>query len=188
MLGRLAYLAVALAATPAADSHAESGTDRETRAKVRRLKAERRDALKKALALRIAQYREGFNGRGTTGAELARVSRMLLKAELEEAAKPAERLTAYALHLAVAKLVERIARAGVKADAGERADAELARADRLQAEADWLKAGGRDLAVEVVGKGIRTGEADKELLRAVAGLATHLDRALKEKGGKDRDD
>jgi hypothetical protein len=40
----------------------------------------------------------------------------------------------------------------------------------------------------MLGKGIRTAKADKELARAIASLSAHFDRQPKEKGGKERGD
>jgi hypothetical protein len=194
MLAAAVYLGLALTAALAPESRSDPGLDKATREKIRQLTVRRCNALKKALALRIGEYREGFDGRGATHDELARVSRMLLKAELDLATKPAERVTAHALHLEMMKLVEKIAAAEVEkiapAEPGsdEKADVVLARAARLDAEAGWLAAGGKNSGAEMVDKGIRNSGADRELIRAVGDLAEHLGRRPKDRGGKDRDD
>ena len=128
------------APTPSRDSGAK--LDKETLAKIRKLQLERRDELKKAMT---ALEEEFLAGRGTLDI-LLKTSRLLLQAELDVATTAAQRVAAHAAHLRITKRIEKVTRARHEAGRAKQADTHQARAARLEAEIDWLKAGGREKA------------------------------------------
>jgi hypothetical protein len=106
---------------------------------VKALLKERRDLLKTAV---LARSQELAAGRGTL-APLLHVSRELLKAELELATTPAERVAAHESHFnAMRKAEEQVKRAY---DVGlmKAADYHEMRAARLEAEIGLRRAGGK---------------------------------------------
>jgi hypothetical protein len=114
--------------------------DRETKAKIRKLLLKRRDALKKEVKARTAEFEAG---RGTLDILLS-ASKRLLKAELELADRAAQRIAAHKAYLDTTK---KIADWGQESyDAGRLKEADLQQmiAARLAAEIGWLRAGGKE--------------------------------------------
>jgi hypothetical protein len=144
MLARLAGLGLVLALAAGAHAQPAAKLDAATQAKIRKLQSERRDELRKAVRFRAFQVKAG---EGTPQAVIM-AAQALLEAELELASSAAERVTAHAVHLEVARYVEKITETFFKAGVVQRAENHLARAARLKAEVGWLKAGGKDTKKE----------------------------------------
>jgi hypothetical protein len=113
--------------------------DKATQEKVRELLKERRDVLRKALEARQQAYRAG---RGTWEG-VVKVSRRLLGAELDLAGGQAERVAAYQSHLDRVRKLEEVTKALYEAGQVDFAEMQLARAARLKAEVEFLRAGGK---------------------------------------------
>jgi RNA polymerase sigma factor (sigma-70 family) len=126
-----------LANTPKTDKDKADAT---TSARIRKLQVERRDTLKKELETRQQEFRVG---RATIDTYLETSSR-LLEAELDLATTAQQRIAAHAAHLKLAKDAEE--NTAIRHNAGQLKLADLyqARAARMKAEIDWLKAGGKD--------------------------------------------
>jgi hypothetical protein len=108
-------------------------------AKVKALLEERRDALRKVVKARMAEFDAG---RGTL-ALLLDYSARLLQAELETAGRRADRIAAHQAHLGRMKKCEEQVSAWYRAGRVTFADYHSARAARLDAEIGWLRAGGK---------------------------------------------
>src|SRR5262249_51160014 len=124
----------------AAGGKEEAKPDAATLAKIRKLQLERLAVLKKAIAARQEEFRAGR----TTLADLVKPSRQLLEAELELATTARQRIKAHAEHLRLMKEADKVTAAGYAAGQVRASDYFRARAARLKAEIDWLKAGGKD--------------------------------------------
>jgi hypothetical protein len=153
MLARIVCLGVVLSLAGSTFAAPEVKLDAATQAKIRKLQTERRDELKKALRWRVFQLKGGQ----TVPKEVMADAESLFDAELALATSAAERLTAHAVHLVVAKELERMTESFVKAGlpGGLVVDLSVVRAARLKAEIAWLKAGGKDLDKEVKGTPVK---------------------------------
>ncbi len=189
MRARLLGLGLALGLAAGATAAQEVKLDAATKAKIRKLQLERRDALKKTLLGRLQHYSfappEPVRGiPPVTLDELLRVSRKLLKAELAAAMKPEERVAAHAFHLEMMKGAQRrtqhLATSGGFAS---KTDIESVRAARLKAEIQWLKAGGKDSGKEM--KRGRDSKVDSDLARAISMAFAAPDRSSKDKKPKE---
>jgi hypothetical protein len=129
--------AVPLAETPKTDKDKPGAA---TRDRIRKLQVERRDALKAEVE---ARQQEFDAGRGTLES-LLKTSGFLLEAELDLATTAQQRIAAHAAHLKLAKEIEENTEARYNAGQVKVADLYQARAARMKAEIDWLKAGGKD--------------------------------------------
>jgi outer membrane protein TolC len=118
--------------------------DKATLAQVRKLQEKRRDLLRDALEGREKLYQRG-------SAELGGVieaSKRLLAAELDLAAKDAERVAAHEKHLENARALVELAKARQQAARGTKVDVLDAQAVALEAEIGLLKAGGKPKKAE----------------------------------------
>jgi hypothetical protein len=106
---------------------------------VKKLLKERRDALTKAAEARWQEFAVGVG----TQASLVNVSRELLKAELELAARPADRVAAHERHFNLMRKVEKTAKEGHDTGRVKDANYQEARAARLEAEVGLRPAGGK---------------------------------------------
>jgi outer membrane protein TolC len=122
-------LLLALAADP----------DPKADAEIAKLQKERVKVLREAVRSTKAEYEAG---RVTTD-YLALVARDLLQAELELAAKPAERIAARQAYLALTVEVHKLSEAKFAAGHLTRSDLALAQAARLKAEIDLRREGGK---------------------------------------------
>jgi hypothetical protein len=134
---------LAVGATPAPVT-AEPALDKETLAQVRKLQEKRRDVLREALVGREKLYQ---GGRAELGG-VVEASKRLLAAELDLAAKDAERIAAHERHLEKARALVEFAKARKQAALGTEADVLDARALALEAEIGLLKAGGKPKKTE----------------------------------------
>jgi outer membrane protein TolC len=134
------YLGMVLAFAADADAEPAEKPDAKTQERIKKLLTERRDTLKKAVDAR----KEEFEAGRITLDEMLGVAKKFLQAELDLATKPAERLAAYEEFLKVAKESEEILKTKYEAGRASQVDYFLAKAARLEAEAGWLKAGGKD--------------------------------------------
>jgi hypothetical protein len=108
--------------------------------KIRKLQFQLRDLLKTALKARELEL---LAGRATV-TDMMALSEHLLQAELEVATTATQRVAAHAAHLKLAKVAEKLSEAGHEAGGITLVEHNLARAARLKAEIDWLRAGGKD--------------------------------------------
>ena len=106
---------------------------------VRKLLKERRDVLSTAALARSQEFKAG---RGTLE-PLLRSHRELLKAELELATKPAERVAAHEEHFNAMRKHEEMTKKAYDAGRMGAADYYEMRAARLEAEIELRRAGGK---------------------------------------------
>src|SRR5262245_40121040 len=132
-------LLAAVLIAPSAPVEPVEKLDAATQAKIKKLMTQRRDALKKALAGR----KDEFDAGRATMDSLQEISRQLLQAELALATKQAERVAAHADYLKLARETEKLVKARYEAGRTTEVEYHLASAERMDAEANWLKAGGR---------------------------------------------
>jgi hypothetical protein len=121
-------------------ARAEEKLDAAIREKIRKLQVERRDVLKNAVRAREQAY---LAGRASPEA-LLKLSGLLLEAELDLATTAQQRIAAHAAELGRAREMEKVTTARYEAGQTTQADYHLARAARLKAEINWLKAGGKE--------------------------------------------
>jgi RNA polymerase sigma factor (sigma-70 family) len=127
-------------AEPSDGGKGEAKLGAATLAKIRKLQLERRNALKKAVEAWEQEFRAGRR----TLADVVKTSRQLLDAELELATTARQRIKAHAEHLRLMKEADKVTAAGYAAGQVRASDYFRARAARLKAEINWLKAGGKD--------------------------------------------
>jgi outer membrane protein TolC len=111
----------------------------EDSAEVKKLLTERRDELRTALRLTEEMYKTG----GADFGKVLEVSRLLLRAELALAEKPAERIATLQRHFKIVCEMEDVTRARYEAGQITKADLHLMRAERLSVEIELLRAGGK---------------------------------------------
>jgi hypothetical protein len=136
-LGAWAFVLLAVGAGQAAAAPAKPG--RVDSAKIRALLEQRRDALREVVKAHLKAFEAGR----ATLLGLEGDSRRLLRAELELARLPEQRIAAHRAHLELMRKCEKYATEAYDAGRVTVADFQRARAARMGAEIGWLRAGGK---------------------------------------------